>query len=251
MAKEDSTAEYIRRIRQQIAGVSHGEGMRQLEVERNNVTDRFSARALDELIHEEKTSFRKRILIRLGGWAVVLAAIFFVLIYFGGSGGSSKPTAKPAKTSRSSVSTVLTDNKPKKKSKSKTKKPAKKVKKATSLSSSASSSTSSVAASSSSKQQPVASSSSRAVASSKAPVASSRPAAQTRQPAASSRRVVTQAPVRRAPARPVQPSTYTVKKGDNLYRIAVNHGTTLKQLQAINGMGNSHAIMPGQTIRLR
>lgn len=45
--------------------------------------------------------------------------------------------------------------------------------------------------------------------------------------------------------------SYTVKAGDNLYRIAVNHGMTLSEIQALNGMGSSIAITPGQSIKVK
>ena len=45
--------------------------------------------------------------------------------------------------------------------------------------------------------------------------------------------------------------SYTVKSGDNLYRIAVNHGMTLSEIQALNGMGSSTSITPGQTLKVK
>lgn len=45
--------------------------------------------------------------------------------------------------------------------------------------------------------------------------------------------------------------TYTVKAGDNLYRIAVNHGMSLSDIQALNGMGSSIAIAPGQQLKVK
>ncbi|MCH4057391.1 LysM peptidoglycan-binding domain-containing protein [Lapidilactobacillus gannanensis] len=46
-------------------------------------------------------------------------------------------------------------------------------------------------------------------------------------------------------------STYTVKSGDNLYRIAVNNGLTLDQLLSLNGLTSSSAIAPGQQLRIK
>ena len=45
------------------------------------------------------------------------------------------------------------------------------------------------------------------------------------------------------------PKTYTVKKGDNLNRLAERHGTTVKALMHKNGLKRS-ALQPGQKIRL-
>jgi LysM repeat protein len=45
--------------------------------------------------------------------------------------------------------------------------------------------------------------------------------------------------------------SYTVKAGDNLYRIAVNHGMTLSQIQALNGMGSSVTVTPGQVLKVK
>lgn len=42
-------------------------------------------------------------------------------------------------------------------------------------------------------------------------------------------------------------STYSVKAGEGLYRIAVNHGLTLEQLKSINGL-TSNLIHPGQVL---
>lgn len=44
--------------------------------------------------------------------------------------------------------------------------------------------------------------------------------------------------------------TYTVKKGDNLFRIAKNHGVTLNNLKKINKL-NSNIIKPGQKLKLK
>ncbi|MBN2484164.1 MAG: LysM peptidoglycan-binding domain-containing protein [Candidatus Omnitrophica bacterium] len=53
-------------------------------------------------------------------------------------------------------------------------------------------------------------------------------------------------------AQPVQQnsggSTYTVQAGDNLFRIALNHGTTLDALRQANGLGDSNIINPGQVL---
>ncbi|MFZ4763650.1 MAG: LysM peptidoglycan-binding domain-containing protein [Roseimicrobium sp.] len=43
--------------------------------------------------------------------------------------------------------------------------------------------------------------------------------------------------------------SYTVRHGDNLYRIALNHGTTVSQLKSANGL-YSDLIHPGQVLTL-
>ncbi|MDO4670791.1 MAG: LysM domain-containing protein [Aerococcus sp.] len=44
--------------------------------------------------------------------------------------------------------------------------------------------------------------------------------------------------------------TYTVSAGDNLYRIAVNHGMTLDQLLSLNGLSSNSNIAPGTVLRV-
>ncbi len=46
-------------------------------------------------------------------------------------------------------------------------------------------------------------------------------------------------------------STYTVKAGDNLYRIAVNHGMTLSELLAANGLSSGANISSGQVLKVK
>ncbi|MCZ0717656.1 LysM peptidoglycan-binding domain-containing protein [Aerococcus kribbianus] len=44
--------------------------------------------------------------------------------------------------------------------------------------------------------------------------------------------------------------TYTVQPGDNLYRIAVNHGMTLDELLELNGLSSSSSIGPGTVLQV-
>lgn len=44
--------------------------------------------------------------------------------------------------------------------------------------------------------------------------------------------------------------TYTVNAGDNLYRIAVNHGMTLSELLELNGLSENSEIGPGMVLRV-
>ncbi|MED4953293.1 LysM domain-containing protein, partial [Paenibacillus macerans] len=43
-------------------------------------------------------------------------------------------------------------------------------------------------------------------------------------------------------------TVYTVEKGDNLYRIAIKHGTTWQALAKYNKLANPHLIHIGQKI---
>lgn len=45
-------------------------------------------------------------------------------------------------------------------------------------------------------------------------------------------------------------SSYTVQAGDNLYRIAVNHGMTLDELLQKNGLSANSTIQPGDTLQV-
>jgi murein DD-endopeptidase MepM/ murein hydrolase activator NlpD len=55
-----------------------------------------------------------------------------------------------------------------------------------------------------------------------------------------------------APAKPATTgSTYTVKAGDNLTRIASRHGTTVAALVKLNGIKNANAINVGQVLKLK
>ncbi len=44
---------------------------------------------------------------------------------------------------------------------------------------------------------------------------------------------------------------YTVQRGDNLFRIAQWHSTSVAQLQSINGLPNANRIYAGQTLCVR
>ena len=64
------------------------------------------------------------------------------------------------------------------------------------------------------------------------------------------------APVQTAPApKPAtepdwRPKTYTVKRGDTLYAIALDHGLDYRELAAWNNLENINLIRPGQVLRL-
>lgn len=49
----------------------------------------------------------------------------------------------------------------------------------------------------------------------------------------------------------VTPSTYIVKKGDNLTKIASRYGTTVSKLVELNNLKNPNLILVGQTLKLR
>lgn len=45
--------------------------------------------------------------------------------------------------------------------------------------------------------------------------------------------------------------TYTVKAGDNLFRIAVNHGMSLSEFLQLNGLSQGASIAPGQVLKVK
>ncbi|KRM72599.1 SAG1386/EF1546 family surface-associated protein [Lacticaseibacillus brantae] len=46
-------------------------------------------------------------------------------------------------------------------------------------------------------------------------------------------------------------NTYVVKAGDNPYRIAVNHGMTLSELYALNGLSQGSTVTPGMSLKVK
>lgn len=62
--------------------------------------------------------------------------------------------------------------------------------------------------------------------------------------------IVEPSPVEKPVAKRASPSTYTVRKGDNLSVIAKRFGLTVTRLKALNGMRGS-AIRPGQKLKVR
>ena len=57
-------------------------------------------------------------------------------------------------------------------------------------------------------------------------------------------------PVMKANSEVVKYLTYTVKVGDNLYRIGLNHGTTYKEIMKENNVGDANLIYPGQVFKI-
>jgi membrane-bound lytic murein transglycosylase D len=53
-----------------------------------------------------------------------------------------------------------------------------------------------------------------------------------------------------APAEASAAKSYKVKSGDTLYRIALRHGTTVAEILAINGLGGSGTIKPGDKLKI-
>ena len=52
------------------------------------------------------------------------------------------------------------------------------------------------------------------------------------------------------PGQPPQPQTYTVKRGDTLYQIALDHGLDYRELAAWNNIENVNVIRVGQMLVL-
>ena len=53
-----------------------------------------------------------------------------------------------------------------------------------------------------------------------------------------------------APPAPATAKSYRVKTGDTLYQIALRHGTTVAEILAINGLGGSGLIKPGDKLKI-
>ena len=82
----------------------------------------------------------------------------------------------------------------------------------------------------------------------RAPQPSAAPAAK---PAQAPATAPASAPVAGAPETDPRPEFYTVKKGDTLYVIALDHGLDYKELAEWNGIENPNLIRIGQQLRLR
>ena len=54
-----------------------------------------------------------------------------------------------------------------------------------------------------------------------------------------------------APKADIRPETYTVKRGDTLYAIALDHGLGYRELAELNGITNPNVIKIGDTLRIR
>ena len=53
-----------------------------------------------------------------------------------------------------------------------------------------------------------------------------------------------------APPAPAAAKSYRVKTGDTLYQIALRHGTTVAEILAVNGLGGSGLIKPGDKLKI-
>ena len=68
--------------------------------------------------------------------------------------------------------------------------------------------------------------------------------------AAAGNEPVTEEPTDGNPSEPTE-DTYTVKKDDSLWDIAMTHGTTVDELARINGINKKDFIYPGQILKLK
>jgi membrane-bound lytic murein transglycosylase D len=80
-------------------------------------------------------------------------------------------------------------------------------------------------------------------------VAAAKPAAGAK-PAKASKKKTSEAPAPVASASTAKPKSYRVKNGDTLYRIALRHGVSVAEILAINGLGGTPAIKPGDKIKI-
>lgn len=253
--QEQSNVEYIRKLKATIAPLPRKARIKRLEKERRNAPNRSAAKLVDELLRKERSGHRSRWLLKAAGWLVVLAAILFVLIEFGNPHSGERTAESSSRVSKSAPAKVVKKHK---KHQTKTS--------STSKSSVTSSSSSSTVAASSSSSHVVSSSSSQSVNTSSSELASRRAAASysyaaAQAAAASSSRVAAAAAAassasivraqQAAESSRRAASSYTIQNGDNLYRIAVNHGLTLEQLESLNGLKAGSALTPGQTLRLK
>ncbi len=62
--------------------------------------------------------------------------------------------------------------------------------------------------------------------------------------------VTTEAPTEEAPAVSGEPTTYVVQPGDNLFRIALRHNTTVQAVAQANNITNPSLIYVGQTLTI-
>jgi membrane-bound lytic murein transglycosylase D len=72
----------------------------------------------------------------------------------------------------------------------------------------------------------------------------------TNHPAASANQPSTNRPVSTAPQSSSQVAIYTVKNGDNLWRIALNFGVTVDSIRESNNLTPTSVIMPGDILRI-
>lgn len=266
MTQDKEAEEAMKRIRSRLGGLRHGERMQRLRDERVHTDSRKMKREIDALIAAEHGAFMKKVYVRLAGWALVLAAIFFVLIKFG---SPSSNTASSDKVKSTQVAKKKTPAKKsvlaqKQASAEKAKASQRAAKRAASVSAAKASRAAKVAASSKAAAASSQAAASQAAASSQAAAASSSAAAASA--AAASREAASAAssaqqseqssaassstPAVQTPA-PQPAPTYTVQAGDNLYRIAVNHGLTLEQIMQMNGLSEGYSLVPGQSIQLQ
>lgn len=272
MERDQQAAETMKRIRERLGGLRHGERMQRLQDERKHTESRLVARELDEMIAQERSAFMKRVWLKIAGWGLVLAVIFFILIKFG-SPTPTKDTADKATSTKVAASKPAVHAKKKahvsadkkraqssaqaaRRAKAKSSKAASasKVARAAKAASAAKASSAAKAASvakaaSAAKAASVAKAASAAQAAKAASAAKASSAAQAASAVAASSAAAAQQAAAASASRAA--ATYTAQAGDNLYRIAVNHGLTLDQLLQLNGMTEGASLVPGQTLRLQ
>ncbi len=212
-----------------------------MRAEAKDAPNRAVKRQVEAILHVEERRHWRHVSVWLFGLALLAVLAIFVMVKF----GNHDNDAKTRRNTESSI--VMTHTKTHKKTKAhkKAKKSSKSTSQSTSSASSQSSSSvssqSSVATSSSSSSQPVVSSSQ---SSSSSRVVSSSSSSAVRSTSRSQQVAVSS-------SSSVAATTYTIKSGDNLYRIAANNHLTLAKLKQLNGLTEKSMLQPGQTLRLK
>ncbi|WP_127848446.1 LysM peptidoglycan-binding domain-containing protein [Lacticaseibacillus hulanensis] len=235
MPVDNDDLHYIAQTRSRVAGKSYRDRVQIMKSAAASAPNRGVKRRIDRMIHLEQSRHARKVLAWFVLFFVLAGGSIFVMAKFGNHSGS--------KSSSSSTTRVVMNN-----SSSKHKKKHKQAKKSSSSKSSSVSSTSSSSSSkSSSRSSSVLSSSSSRVTSSSSSraVSSSSVRRSSSSSRSSSRRRVT------AASSSSRSNTYTIKSGDNLYRIAADNNMPLKKLESLNGLDDNADLQPGQKLRIR
>ena len=227
MPVDNDDLHYISHTRSRLAGKSYRERVQIMRSAATGAPNRGVKRRIDRMLHVEQSRHARKVFVQFLGVLLLAAACIFVLATFGNHGNKKSAASSSSKTSIAMSSANVKKHKQAKKSSSSSK---------ASSSTSSSSASVSTATSTSSSSSSVISSSSSSRSSSSSSRSSSRASSSS---------------VKKAVTTNSSPSTYTIKNGDNLYRIAANNNISLAKLKQINHMTDDANLQPGQTIRLK